>query len=89
VSTAANNLFNMITTIAKNPDVLKNPTIKVLFNQYAQKIGVSPARLEMAEQEESEQEAQAQSQSQGQPDMKALMSAMQPQGQAPNMPQMA
>jgi hypothetical protein len=78
VATAANNLMSLITSLAKNPDMLKNPMIKVLFNQYAQKIGVSPARLELAEQEESEQQAQPQMQPQmqGQPDMASMMQAM-------------
>lgn len=93
VATSASNLMNLIGSLSKNPEILKNPMIKVLFNQYAQKIGVSPARLELAEQEESEQTSQSQAQPQGQPDMASMMQAMQGaqgQGQAqPNQPAMA
>lgn len=85
VAVAAQNLFNIMGALAKNPDILKNPMMKVLFNQYAQKVGVSPARLELAEQEEMEQEApkgQMQGQMQEKPDMAALMQQM--QGMQPN-----
>lgn len=86
VAVAAQNLFNIMGALAKNPDMLKNPMMKVLFTQYAQKVGVSPARLELAEQDMAEQEGQPQSMpqipkqamammgmGQGQPDMEMMV----------------
>ncbi|MFA5185370.1 MAG: hypothetical protein WC551_02695 [Patescibacteria group bacterium] len=88
VAVAAQNLMGIITALSKNPEMLKNPMIKVLFNQYAQKIGVSPARLELAEQEESEQQAQGQEgQMPSQPDMASMMQAMAGAGAGAGQPQ--
>lgn len=42
------NLFSVIQAIASNPMILQDPVIKVLFYEYAEKVGVSPIKLEVA-----------------------------------------
>lgn len=68
VATIANNYFNVLQTLAKNPETLKNPMIRTIFYQWAQRVGVSPAKLELAELKEAENAPQ-QTQPQQMPQM--------------------
>ncbi len=78
VAVLANNYFTALDALAKNPEMLKNPLTRAVFNQWAQRIGISPAKLELIEQQEAENAQQPMQM----PSMPQL-----PQGQ-PNQPQM-
>lgn len=54
VATTATNLMTLITSLAQNPQMLDNPIVKTLMYEYAQKIGVSPLKLEMADNKKAE-----------------------------------
>lgn len=79
VAVLANNYFTALDALAKNPEMLKNPLTRAVFNQWAQRIGISPAKLELIEQQEAENAPQPMQM----PSMPQL-----PQGQ-PNPAQMA
>lgn len=79
VAVLANNYFTVLDAHAKNPELLKNPLTRAVFNQWAQRIGISPAKLELIEQQEAENAQQPMQM----PSMPQL-----PQGQ-PNPAQMA
>lgn len=49
VATIANNMFQVLTAVGQNPGLLENPVTKTLLYEYAQKIGVNPIKLEVAE----------------------------------------
>lgn len=49
------NIFTLLTTLAKNPTLLDDPRIKALFYKYSEKVGVSPTELELAENRRTEQ----------------------------------
>lgn len=83
----ATNLFQLITSLSQNPGLLENPVIKTLLYEYAQKIGISPIKLEMAENQKTEQEnstsqmgpmpqVTSQNMPQGMPDMQQAMAQM-------------
>lgn len=79
VATTATNLMTLITSLAQNPQMLDNPTVKTLLYEYAQKIGISPMKLELADNKKAEQ--QPQQPAQPQPDaqgLAAMMGANQP-----------
>jgi hypothetical protein len=60
------NLFSVLQTVMGNPGAIQDPVVRELFYAYAEKIGINPMRLEMAQQAKMEQMAQAEQQ-QGQP----------------------
>ena len=62
-----NNLFSVFSALASNPTILQDPVIKTLFYEYAEKVGVSPMKLEIASIQKQEQMAQQATQPQGQP----------------------
>lgn len=49
VATIAQNMFQILTAIGQNPALLDNPVTKTLIFDYAQKIGINPLKLEVAE----------------------------------------
>jgi hypothetical protein len=49
VQNLAKNTSQVITAVASNPLILQDPRIKLLFYQYAQMLGVSPAQMELAD----------------------------------------
>lgn len=51
VATLANNTKSVLSDVAQNPAILQDPRIKMLFFKYAQMLGVSPAEMEMADNE--------------------------------------
>jgi len=57
---AATNLFTVINAIAKNPGILQDPVMKELIYEWADKIGVSPLKLEVAAQKKEQMSQQAQ-----------------------------
>ena len=59
VAGMAQNLFQLVTALAQNPQALENPITKTLMYEYARKIGVSPIKLEMAEDKGRETAASA------------------------------
>ena len=50
-ATIANNTFTALSSVAQNPAILQDPRIKMLFFKYAEALGVSPAEMELADQE--------------------------------------
>jgi hypothetical protein len=48
VATISQNIFQVFTALAQNPQILDDPVLRTLFNEYAERIGVSPAKLELA-----------------------------------------
>lgn len=64
VTTMAQNMFQVLTAIAQNPNILQDPITKALLFEYAQKIGINPIKLEIAEGNQAiAQQAQQQAQS--------------------------
>lgn len=59
VAGMAQNLFQLVTALAQNPQALENPITKALMYEYARKIGISPLKLEMAEDKGREAAANA------------------------------
>lgn len=45
----AGNLFTVLSSIAQNPEMLKNPTVKSLMKKYAETIGIPSVELDFAE----------------------------------------
>ncbi len=62
VATVAQNMFQVLTAISQNPQLLNDPVAKALLFEYAQRIGISPIKLEVADGERMQQQAQQQSQ---------------------------
>lgn len=52
------NIFTLLTTLAKNPQLLDDPRVKALFYEYSEKVGVNPAKFELAEAQRAEQVSQ-------------------------------
>ena len=44
----ANNIKAVLVDLVSNPDLMNNPLAKLLFSEYAQRIGINPAKLEAA-----------------------------------------
>jgi hypothetical protein len=44
----ANNIKAVLVDLVTNPTLMDNPLAKLLFSEYAQRIGINPAKLEMA-----------------------------------------
>lgn len=59
VATIASNMFQVLTAIGQNPQLLENPVTKALLFEYAQKIGINPIKLEIAEGQQMVQNQQA------------------------------
>ena len=59
VAIMANNLFQVLTAVAQNPMILENPITKTLIFEYAQKIGINPMKLELAQNQQAQQVQQA------------------------------
>lgn len=49
IAALANNTFQLLTAIGQNPILLSNPITKALIYSWAQKVGISPVKLEIAE----------------------------------------
>ncbi len=47
----ANKIRDIFTQLGSNPAMLDDPRVKVLFYEYAQKLGINPAKLELADQQ--------------------------------------
>lgn len=58
-ATIANNTFTALSSVAQNPAILQDPRIKMLFFKYAEALGVSPAEMELADQEAQNAPVQA------------------------------
>lgn len=74
----ATNLFQLITALAQNPTLLENPVVKTLVYEYAQKIGISPIKLEMADNKREEASAQVPQQQAQEPQPSQAMPEMAP-----------
>jgi hypothetical protein len=61
------NLFTVLSTLAKNPAVLDDPRLKVLIYKYAEMLGVSTQELELADQKAQANVNQVPGQMPGQP----------------------
>lgn len=44
----ANNIKAVLVDLVQNPQLMQNPLAKLLFSEYAQRIGINPAKLETA-----------------------------------------
>ena len=89
IATLAQNTFQLLTAIGQNPALLTTPVTKALIYDWAEKIGISPVKLELAEAQASGGQSQQQ---QGQPQLgqtpqpvspNPLQSLMQPQNGQP------
>ena len=49
IATLAQNTFQLLTSVAQNPQLLENPVTKALIYDWAQKVGINPVKLEIAE----------------------------------------
>jgi len=79
-SVIVQNTQAVLMAMAQNPMILQDPRIKMLFFKYAETLGVSPAEMELADQQAQEMQQQAQ---QGLPQQQ--LQPQQPQGQLPDM----
>lgn len=61
-ATIVQNTQTVFMAIAQNPTILQDPLVKMLFFKYAEQLGVSPAEIELAEQQSSQLPAQMQQQ---------------------------
>lgn len=52
------NLQKVIGDLAANPNILEDPRLKLLYFKFAQNIGISPAELELADDQAQQQQAQ-------------------------------
>ena len=77
IATLAQNTFQLLTAVAQNPTLLTQPVTKALIYDWAEKSGISPVKLEIAE-----AQAPAQTQQNPQAQMQQMMSQM--QAQQPN-----
>lgn len=53
VAVVAQNLFQILSAVGQNPTLLQNPVTKAFIFEYAQKIGVNPLKLEVAESQQA------------------------------------
>lgn len=53
-ATIVQNTQAVFMAIAQNPAILQDPLVKMMFFKYAEQLGVSPAEIEMAEQQSSQ-----------------------------------
>jgi len=60
----ASNLQKVIGDLAGNPNILNDPRMKLLYFQFAEKLGINRAELEMADEEAQGQQQQLQAQQQ-------------------------
>lgn len=63
-SIIANNTQAALIAVSQNPAILNDPRLKVLFYKWAEKIGVSPSELELADQDATQQQQQMMQQAQ-------------------------
>ena len=56
----AQNTQSVLSAVAQNPMILQDPRIKMLFFKYAELLGVSPAEMEMADQQAGDMQSQVQ-----------------------------
>lgn len=61
VSVIAQNTFTLLTALAQNPQLIQDPVFKTLTFEYAEKIGINPAKLELADSAREQEEQQQQS----------------------------
>ena len=61
-ATMVQNTQTVFMAIAQNPTILQDPLVKMLFFKYAEQLGVSPAEIELAEQQSAQLPAQMQPQ---------------------------
>ena len=50
-ATIIQNTQSILMAVAQNPQMLQDPRVKMLFYKYAEKLGVSPAEIELADQQ--------------------------------------
>ncbi len=75
VATLAQNTFQLLTAVAQNPALLTQPVTKALIYDWAEKSGISPVKLEIAEAQAPAQPQPAQPN----PQMEQMMQSLQPQ----------
>jgi len=63
----AQNLQTVFTALASNPQMLKDPRIKILFYKFADKLGVNSSELDLADQQAQQTPQQLQMPQQGTP----------------------
>ena len=80
----AQKIQNLFLALAKNPGMLNDPRIKVLFYKYAEKMGINQAEMEVADQQ-VQLAMQNGQQIPGMPPMQPQQPQQMPQGQ-PNQP---
>lgn len=56
----AQNEFQLLTALAQNPQLLENPVTKALIYDWAEKVGINPVKLEIAEAQTPPQQPQQQ-----------------------------
>jgi len=66
IATLAQNTFQLLTSIAQNPMLLTQPVTKALIYDWANKVGINPIKLEIAE-AQSQQPTQPMPQQMNQP----------------------
>lgn len=44
----ANNIKSVLVDLVQNPELMQNPVAKMLFTEYAQRIGINPAKIQLA-----------------------------------------
>ena len=76
ISAVANNTFQLLTAIGQNPGLLTNPVSKALIFDWAQKVGISTVKLDLADAQAQSQQAQQQAQQQSQLPQPNPMQAM-------------
>lgn len=80
----ANNIFSVFTALIKAPQALQDPILRELFYTWAEKVGVSPMKLETAENSKT----MMQQIPQGQMQMPQMPQILQNQQQIPAIPQL-
>lgn len=90
VQTMASNLFTVLSAIAANPDMLKNPLIKSMLKKYAEVIGIPSVELDFADADTAElEQRQAGAVPAGNgTGQNAAMAALMGGGGTPRVPQM-
>jgi hypothetical protein len=59
VQTLASNLFSVLSAVASNPEMLKNPLTKALLKKYSEMIGIPAVELDFADADAQEMEQRA------------------------------
>jgi hypothetical protein len=75
-ATLVQNTQTVLMAVSQNPAILQDPRIKMLFYKYAEILGVSPAEIEMADNDAQDMPA---AQQLIQPQQQPQQPAMQPQ----------